>query len=261
MTHLFWQSVSKKSWSSTPYPWRPGIRDAGIFIFYILKSSNFKKKPSVLLVGATKELRILLSFLAIPYDLVDYSENMLDVTKPEKNDLMRNFYQQDWFQPLPPHKKYDLILGDLILNLLDEEKVRNFFSIYANYLYKNGSFLIRTRCVTEKTIDSIYQTISKQLQSIKKNSMYEIFANFQTLQKINKTKADEILLQYNNSETNLYKKELALQLQNDYLNSNLNYFVHTKIFLHNISKKIYILFSCQPKNYLDSFAFIFYKPN
>ncbi|MFA5132141.1 MAG: hypothetical protein WC444_02315 [Candidatus Paceibacterota bacterium] len=261
MSQKFWQNVSTNAWEETPYPWRPCYKDLAIFMFYVLRKTTKKKDAVVLLIGATRELRFLLSFFKIKYDLIDYSENMIAVTTPKHDASVRAIYHQDWFETIPSPTRYDVILGDLILNLIHKEGVATFFSIYREHMAKDGFFVLRGRLLTSSSQETAHTAIQRQLHTITRTSLYTLFANFQTLYTFTKGASEIILQDFIASTQNPEKKQLGIVLKNKYLNSSLSYVLHSKHELMRLPLPgLKIVHEYNPKDYLDSFAFIIYTP-
>ncbi len=261
MTTSFWQNTSKVTWEATPSPWRPSKKDICIFAAYIFLFLKTKRMPRVLLIGATRELRAILSFFKIPYDLVDYSANMITLSTPQNDSSLGAIYLQDWMSPVPTKNKYDVILGDLILNLIKKEHIQKFFLTHNKHLATGGKYFIRGRYCADFPVEKIISVVSRQLRAIDTKSLYVIFANFQRLEQCDKATADKLLAECVESEHDPQKSALLALLRDKFIHSELQYTIHSKNFIRKTVPNTSFSFSQHPKNYLDFFAFTTVKPH
>lgn len=247
----FWNIVTVSTWEGTPSPWKPDIFDLTFYFYYLLRYSLFSNKK-ILLLGATRELRELMSFFSIPYDLVDLSKHMENITKPERRDSLCLFLEEKW-ENLQETENYSLILGDLILNLCNKNSTKRI-------LNKNDltPLIIRVRIPTKQTYEYCLKKVTLDIenkQNINLVYVYSLLANIQTLEKVfNKTRV-EILTAL---ETSNQKKLNLSDVKNIYLEYAPDYFLHSEKFIKEnlkgyISK---ISFVRRPRAYLDHFAFI-----
>lgn len=216
----FWDSTKQLSWVKIPYPWRPNYLDLFFFTFHIIVLKIKLKKPTVLLIGCTKELRAILNLFHLKYDLIDFSHIMKEITSPKNDLFLNNYIQSEWTIPL--EKRYDsypLILGDLILNLLCENDAGIVVNNCKKYLEPKGKLVLRTRVLTKETSDTLLVKFTRQIKTLNKKAFYFCFANYQTLYKIQKEEVCKIVFAEN--KRNIFLENFILY----FINSPLQYFI------------------------------------
>ena len=249
----FWENMSAKHWLRIPYPWKPDILDIIIYIIFIVYYSLFSQK-NVLLLGATKQLRSVLSTLGIPYDLVDTSTHMENITRPTKKDTIQNFFITNW-EEFVPKKEYSLILGDLILNLCSEEKMLLILS-----KNKHVPVLTRVRLPTKSNYDNAVSNFKKIILRIRKRDIkfiYLLLANMQTLNIFFKKEVDDLV-------PLIFQRPENLRVENfieNYFVKSPEYFLHEEksILRGEMAQKRVLLCLRRPFNYLDSYGFLLQK--
>lgn len=246
----FWNNVSEASWRRVPVPWKPGWCDLAVYLLFITRYSLFSKHP-ILLLGATKELRSLISFLNVTYDLVDTSTHMEAITRPKGNDSLRHFLNTKW-EDFNSTEKYSLAVGDLILNLCPENTVYEILNKAHDH-----PLLVRTRLPTNLTYEKVLCSIRKTvtLKGLNKERFfYSLLANIQTLTLVFKKKEEESLSLAFVNQNDSRKKVF----QDYYLRYSPEYFLHKETVLKNNSKnhKIYTWFVRKHAHYVDPFCFL-----
>lgn len=126
------QNLSK-NWNQFYYPWKPWKKSLDVISPYVKKSKN------VCILGATYELRKLCKDMNVTVDVYDTSPEMIQA------NFIKNSQEQvfllDWFKI--ENKCYDLIIGDLILFLIPEERQNKLLSVLKENLAPNGKILLR----------------------------------------------------------------------------------------------------------------------
>lgn len=252
MTNYFWDSFSKKSWEAVPYPWKPSFGNLCFIAYRYLLCYLRHRKCRTLLVGATLPIRSLFSHAYAPYDLIDYSSNMVSITTPKK-DTLENIYINSWLN-IEPNKKYDFIVGDLVLNLLDEKEVASFLDLYTQTLTKDGVLVLRTRIRSEKNTEDIQKITKESLQFLERKTLYTAFANMRTLSLFSQELAKKTMEEATKGGSNLLSV-----LETHFLRSDLNYYIHTRAsFVEKVHKSYNLSFTHEhtPAGYVDTFCFL-----
>jgi hypothetical protein len=216
----FWDSTKQSSWVKIPYPWKPNYLDLFFFTFHIIVLKIKIKKPTVLLVGCTKELRTILNLFHVKYDLIDFSHTMKEITAPKNDFFLNDYIQSEWTTSLQKkYNYYSLIVGDLVLNLLSEKDTERVVNNCKNYLTTKGKLVLRTRVLTKETADKLLVKFTRQIKTLNKKTFYFCFANYQTLYKIREDEACKIVFAEN--KRNTFLENFILY----FINSPLQYFI------------------------------------
>lgn len=209
--------MSKEGWARTTPPWRPYVFEIIIYFFYALLSKLFFKK--VLIVGSTYEIRKIFSFLKKEYDLIDYSDNMIEINTPPR-DSVKKIYMMPWDGLNSLSGKYDLVIGDLIFNLMANDEFKNFSKNVNELLVKSGLLLVRIRMLTEEPIEKIIPRLEKRLAYLK---VYDLYANLQTINMFKNNFLNNFIQKY--TYTNNVNIKNKLQIVNYFSKRELNYFL------------------------------------
>lgn len=252
----FWNSVSKNTWGKTTYPWRPDLSDMLVYAGFLLYKKFTKRELYVLVIGATKELRLLLNALHIQYDIIDQSENMLSLTKPNTDTFLKFKILDTWLnvEKKSNGKVYDMILGDLILNLLDEISVKQVMTQCYSILKHSGILLLRTRTLTSNNAINYIDQLRKKLQKINNKNIYYIYADFLTCLTLNKRATLEIIEEMKVNDNYFLQHFLKY-----FTNENLPYYIYTKNKVHsfkNTFEKIILIKNHLFKTTFDDFIFL-----
>lgn len=248
----FWNTISRPAWQKVPPPWKPDSVDLIMYLFFIFCHSFFSKRP-ILLLGATQELRSLLSLLHIKYDMIDTSAHMESITRPNGKDSLNTFFNTPW-EEYSPKKRYSLVIGDLILNLSSEEYVKRIL----NKEY-GGPLVLRTRLATCLTYEEVSGAIKKNLATKDKQKgvsfFYSLLASTQTLTLVfNKTEEEALatIFQKQDSSSKNFFKET-------YLKHSPQYYLHKEQFLGGETRKSSVRFWLKRTHplYVDTFCFLF----
>jgi cyclopropane fatty-acyl-phospholipid synthase-like methyltransferase len=98
----------------------------------------------VLILGSTPEYRNLCGELGISVTCFDFSEyNYKYLTDEVKNKPQERFVNGNWFTHTLD-EQFDIILGDVVINLQVKEKLPDLFRNIAEWLALGGLFMPRT---------------------------------------------------------------------------------------------------------------------
>ena len=256
----FWEDVSTKNWNETTHPWRPHLLELLFYSYKLLVYKLLKNNDDiVLLIGATKELRVLLNSMKLSYDIIDYSKNMLHLTKPAYDKYLRHEINSTWNNIKKGKTSYQLIIGDLVLNLLGEAEIKDF----SNYVYSstksNGQVILRTRTLSQEKISTLETLFFNQFNLISEKTKYVCFANYQTLIKRNSSEINKYI------ELQLLTKNNPLQRQfkKKFMSGPLEYFLYTKknyVYFFNKKWRVsFFQFYKMTNTIFDDFSFTILK--
>lgn len=132
-------------WKATFPPSKPFKGDLKIFNELLRKYKNKNKSTKIMVLGATAELRDLICKL----DNVETTVCDVNMEMVKAMDLLRKYKSKEkiiicrW-QKIPLREKYDIIIGDAPLNMLDKKDIEPVLARIAKLLNKQGCFLHRT---------------------------------------------------------------------------------------------------------------------
>ena len=136
-----WSDDFVYHWKYFEVPSRPSPSDIEFIKKKILgKGRNAK----ILILGATPEYRNLCGELGISVTLMDFSRKNYDYLSDEvKNKPKEIFIEGNWLSKALD-EKFDIILGDNVINVIAKEDVPKLLSNAAKMLKKDGFFMPRT---------------------------------------------------------------------------------------------------------------------
>lgn len=117
----YWDSVTKEKWDNLFHIYRPSKVD-------IANLEQIGKNKSVILFGATPEIREFFSKRNQELTVFDFSEKFVTEMGKYVNDKTRETYVYDNWLTYKSKIKFDYILGDFILNVIkkeDHEQLKN----------------------------------------------------------------------------------------------------------------------------------------
>jgi hypothetical protein len=138
-----WQSSKVEYWKNLPPPARPWPSEIAWFEKYTVDKKS-KEQFDVLILGATVEFRSVCHKHGVNVHVVDFSKNFFDILSEQHMDFRghETFYEQDW-RNMDLGKKFDLILGDLVANVLHPNDYDLLFRRVLEHLKSEGLFINR----------------------------------------------------------------------------------------------------------------------
>lgn len=141
--------LTSGQWQKVCPPWRPSFSDETIYKSII---SQFNSKSSVLILGATPEIRDIVYELKFDNRfVVDISSEMFEqmsLVRKCASDIGEEFIRADWLSLPFKSSTFDIIVSDLpfwVLNSINEHAV--FVNECHRVLKKEGSFIVRAHFV------------------------------------------------------------------------------------------------------------------
>jgi hypothetical protein len=170
MSRKYWDTVTKEEWSTKGYPWRPQTQDLCFL-------ESVTAKDHVLLLGVTPEIRKILNSKNIKVTCVDYSVNAIREMSAlfgGKQGSNETLVKDDWLT-FKINEKFDVIIGDLVLNLVDPRDYIRLRDNLIRHLQEGGRCYFRTLAKDTDTHNVEYSTNNAFLWVLKKSS-FSVFS-------------------------------------------------------------------------------------
>jgi len=168
-----WRIFAKK-WRALKPPYKPSRERIDLYRCLIKK---YVKGNKVLILGATPEIRDLLAKLKFKVTLLDISlpmvraMNSLKKTRNKEKIVIGNWLKTKF------NEKYDLVIGDSVINNLLPSQYTKFFKQVQKFLKNDGIFIAQGVFLSKpinKHIISIKQIINKAKY---RPDYYRIYSN------------------------------------------------------------------------------------
>ncbi len=145
-----WNSDMANVWKSIYPPSRPSQSEIECYRYYFKKVKNNAEvyKPKVLILGSTKEIRMLSAEMGFITTVVDYNENYYqEVSKELPIDIVKQeeLVVSNWSDMLMHtklrNKRFDIIISDLAIGNIKPEKLEVTLENITRLLRKGGYLL------------------------------------------------------------------------------------------------------------------------
>ncbi len=163
-----------KNWAAIKPPWKPSPERVNLYSQLIKK---YVKGDRALILGATPEVRDLLAKLKFKVTLLDISPEMVKATtflrktKSKEKIVIGNWLTKDLKQ------KYDLIIGDSVINNLKPKDHPRFLKRMRRLLKDNGIFICQMGILV-KPISKINISLKKIINKAKyRPDYYQNYVN------------------------------------------------------------------------------------
>ena len=140
-----WQIKKAEYWKKFPPPARPWTEEVSIFEKYVIEKQEQGHSPcDVLVLGSTVELRSMCHKNKTNVSIVDFSKIFYDILskQPMAYQGKEVLYEQNWLV-MDIGKKFDLIFGDWVPNVLRVQEFSRFFENILRHLKDDGLFIAR----------------------------------------------------------------------------------------------------------------------
>ncbi len=142
--------INKKSfqafaarWAKTLPPARPAKEDIIIYRKLFNQYKNRTGKTKLLILGATPELRDLPASLKFDVTVVDFNIEMIRALTPLRKTKSKEKVIVSWWQKIPLKDHYDIVAGDVAVNMLDKKDIPALFKRINFLLAPGGVFIHR----------------------------------------------------------------------------------------------------------------------
>ncbi len=184
--YLDWSGVVPL-WGEYTSPFRPSEKEILIYSEYIKELGE-----NILLLGATPEIREVLSKFKLKVTLLDSSldmiKGMFNYGKIDRKN--ETWINDNWLKIDKVFEKnnFDLILGDLVLRNIDASQQEKFLKKTANVLSSDGLLLLRIHCCdcycgqdADKVVDEFFNNFSNENKKIAEDlltsRLFDCFTN------------------------------------------------------------------------------------
>lgn len=140
-----WTQQLAESWDKWHAPDRPSPGELKVYEEYLKNILKKKKRPNVMVLGSTSELRDLYAKYKLSCSVVDYREENYEAMGllMKRKKFKEKLIQKDW-RTIRTKEKYDLILGDYCFNVLSKKDQAKFIKNISRMLKPDGLCMIKT---------------------------------------------------------------------------------------------------------------------
>lgn len=142
---ISWAFTKVYDWKNYVIPARPSKSELAIIESYIQKLKKVKKDVRVAILGSTVEFRSLCHKHKLNVTLIEFKAKHYQILsqQPMKFKGKETLREEDW-KSMDTNQKYDLILGDLVLNVGSITDIKKILSNVSKSTSKNGYCIFRT---------------------------------------------------------------------------------------------------------------------
>lgn len=175
-----WAVMAQKIKKYYRSPGRPTPEEIAIYRSFCKKIIGNKKGAKALVLGATPQLRDMLSGLKCRTTLVDINPEMVHAMttllkrKPYKKEIKR---RGNWLDTKLPEKSFDIIVGDAVIGNVGWEQQDKMLEEMRRILKGDGAFITRVEAFPEKWKNSPFEKVFGKFKRKKKSmrSAMELF--------------------------------------------------------------------------------------
>ena len=149
-----WKEFAHKYLFTTP-PITPSKEDMKVIEIYLKKILKNNKEPKILILGCTINYRKLFAKYKISVTMVDVNKEMYKMNTSVLKNIKRKekFVLGNWVD-VKLNKKYDLILGDFVVNNIALSERNKFFRNIKKHLKDDGYFITRVHNIQKKFLEN-----------------------------------------------------------------------------------------------------------
>lgn len=147
-----WAGKKVYDWKNYLIPARPSRSELEIVEKYLRKLKKINATVRVAILGSTVEFRSLCHRYGTEVTLVEFSRKHYQILsrQPMKFTGSETLREEDW-RTMGAGEKYDLVLGDLALNVVAREDIGRILRKLGRSLAEDGYCLLRTWVRTDDT--------------------------------------------------------------------------------------------------------------
>lgn len=187
-----WKTDFVYHWKHFVHPARPGYSELEL----IKSKIKERKQAKVLILGSTPEYRDLCGKLGADVTLIDFNKkNYQYLAKEMKTKPKEKFVNDNWITTVL-NEKFDIILGDVVLNIVNKDNIIKVISNIFKMLKSGGLFLPRTYVRSQEERHTPEGIIKKYRKNGSKKPMFSW------------TVRDIMLSAYNFEDENLVFKDI-----------------------------------------------------
>jgi SAM-dependent methyltransferase len=144
-TRSSWAGNKVNDWAHYLPPARPSRSELRIVNRHVQELCRARKPLRVAILGSTVEFRSLCHRLGADVTVIEFSREHYRILsrQPMKHRGREELREEDW-RGMKVDRKYDLILGDLVLNVVARRDIASVLRNIARSLARDGRCLLRT---------------------------------------------------------------------------------------------------------------------
>lgn len=176
-----WATAKAKDWKNFLPPTRPSISELAVIEKYFIELMNLNPKKifKLAILGCTVEFRSLAHEYGMDVTLIDMSklhykilsEQHMFYKGPEK------FILADWVK-MQIKEKFDIVLGDLVVNMLNTENRSLLLKNVSEMLADNGVFVSRNWILPENKLSDFSAVVKLVREKYPNVNFYTSTAGF-----------------------------------------------------------------------------------
>ena len=140
-----WAGNKVNDWANYLPPARPSRSEVAIVDRYVDRLRRTRKSLRVAILGSTVEFRSLCHRRGADVTVIEFSREHYRILsrQPMKHRGQETLREEDW-RKMKTDRKYDLILGDLVLNVVARRDIAHVLRNIGRSLVRDGVCLLRT---------------------------------------------------------------------------------------------------------------------
>ncbi|MDO8582302.1 MAG: class I SAM-dependent methyltransferase [bacterium] len=220
-----WAKAKAKDWKNYLPPTRPSISELAVIEEYFvdLVKSNPRKKYTLAILGCTVEFRSLVHKYGMEVTIIDFSKLHFEILSEQFMTYKgeEKFLEMDW-RKMKSGIKFDFILGDLVVNMLDNENRELMLKNIHNMLAENGLAILRSWIEPKEKLlnfESVLKFVRKKYPNV---NFYTSTAGYVYPAYINNSEFGDVGKLKNDLE-DLKKKKLITSAEYNYWRDRLKY--------------------------------------
>ncbi len=220
-----WAEAKAQDWKNYLSPVRPSVSELAVMEKYFVEllNSNPKKILKLAVLGCTVEYRDLAHKYGMKVTLIDFSKLHYKILS-EQHMFYRgaeNFLELDW-KKMQVKEKFDIILGDLVVNMLNTEDRDSMLKHISQMLTSNGVFISRDWIKPDKNFSNFADVVKYIRKKYPHVNFYASTAGFVYPAYINETEFADVDKLKSDLE-DLKKKKLVSSDEYGYWRDRLKY--------------------------------------
>lgn len=220
-----WAKAKALDWKNYLPPVRPSTSELAVIEKYFVDLLNRKpqKKLKLAILGCTVEFRSLAHKYGMDVTLIDMSKLHYEILSKQYMAYIgpEEFIALDW-RYMKTKKKFDIVLGDLVVNMLDTENRDSMLKNISGILDRDGVFISRNWIMPKNVLANFADVVKYVRKKYPLVHFYTTTAGFVYPAYINDTEfADVAKLKSDLEELN--KKKLIKKSEYKYWHDRLKY--------------------------------------
>ncbi|MEK7619055.1 MAG: hypothetical protein AAB416_02340 [Patescibacteria group bacterium] len=162
---LSWESTKVYDWKNYVIPARPSRSELKRYEERIVKLKKQKSHVTVAILGSTVEFRSLCHKYSLDVTVIEFSKKHYAILSRQQMKYRgtEHVREEDW-RRMHTKERYDLILGDLVLNVVQKEDISTILQKLKESLSQDGVCMLRTwvrASSAHRSVDTILKSYRK----------------------------------------------------------------------------------------------------